>query len=170
MLGFRGLVLKNPISGKLEVDFPEAMRTPRRQLSLLFSCTIGLLLLATMTSIFFYKALLTEEADEKDDDDDGGSSSGDGGNAGKQDLALLLPALLNAVQIVVFGVLYKSVAQRLTEYENYKTMADHNVSRKGPNRKGDTEKKVGEECQNQPRQWPNGVEAGRGTGGGCERP
>jgi hypothetical protein len=39
---------------------------------------------------------------------------------------LLLPALLNAVQIVVFGIMYKSIAQVLTNYENYKTMNDHN--------------------------------------------
>ena len=53
--GFRGVVLKNPISGKVEVDFPDSLRTPRRQLSLFFTGACVLILVTVMTSIFIYK-------------------------------------------------------------------------------------------------------------------
>lgn len=49
------MVLKNPISGKVEVDFPDSLRTPRRQLSLFFTGACVLILVTVMTSIFIYK-------------------------------------------------------------------------------------------------------------------
>lgn len=42
----------------------------------------------------------------------------DGASAG----LLLLPSLLNAVQITVFGEVYKKVADWLTDFENHKTV------------------------------------------------
>ncbi len=38
----------------------------------------------------------------------------------------LLPPLLNAVQITIFGVVYGKIAEFLTEFENHKTILDFN--------------------------------------------
>eukprot|EP00615_Pteridomonas_danica_P004290 CAMPEP_0114374788 /NCGR_PEP_ID=MMETSP0101-20121206/35870_1 /TAXON_ID=38822 ORGANISM="Pteridomonas danica, Strain PT" /NCGR_SAMPLE_ID=MMETSP0101 /ASSEMBLY_ACC=CAM_ASM_000211 /LENGTH=830 /DNA_ID=CAMNT_0001528687 /DNA_START=1 /DNA_END=2493 /DNA_ORIENTATION=- len=104
--GFKGLVLKNPTNGRLEIDFPESKRRPRRLLSLGASATFIVVLLGTVLSIFIYKAILT-------------ASGATGG-------MLLVPALLNSFQMTVFGFLYKSVAERLTEFENHRSLAQHN--------------------------------------------
>jgi hypothetical protein len=100
--GFAGQVLKNHTTGVLEVDFPVEERGLRTRRTLAASGAMIFLLLVTTTLIFTWKAMLTN----------------DGASAG----LLLLPSLLNAVQITVFGEVYKKVADWLTDFENHKTV------------------------------------------------
>jgi anoctamin-10 len=104
--GFNGMVLKNPTNGRLEIDFPESKRRPRRLASLMASATAIVVMLGTVLSIFIYKAILTTS----------GASSGE----------LLIPAVLNSFQMTVFGLLYKHLAEFMTEFENHRTLAEHN--------------------------------------------
>lgn len=104
--GFDGFVLKNPITGKIEVDFPEEYRATRFRASCLLTSTMMVSLLGTITAIFAYKAILAR--------------------SGASSTMLLLPAALNAVQISVFGMLYKVIGVKLTDHENHRTIMAHN--------------------------------------------
>ena len=50
--GFNGVVLKNPVSGKLEIDFPETLRAPRARVSLTLSMSAIMVLAGTVVLIF----------------------------------------------------------------------------------------------------------------------
>jgi hypothetical protein len=100
--GFVGKVLMNPTSGNLEVDFPVDERGQRIRRTLAASGAMIFLLLVTTTLIFVWKASLTN----------------DGASAG----LLLVPSLLNAMQIFVFGEAYKMLADWLTDFENHRTV------------------------------------------------
>lgn len=104
--GFKGLVLKNPTNGRLEIDFPESHRRPRRFASIAASSTAIVVMLGTVLAIFVYKAILT-------------TSGASGGQ-------LLVPALLNSFQMTLFGVLYKYLAEVMTEFENHRSLIQHN--------------------------------------------
>lgn len=82
------------------------MRAPREVYSFVLSSTMIMVLIITVASIFLYKAILVRS----------GSSSG----------MLLVPAMLNAVQITIFGIIYEKVATFMTHYENHKTVTEHN--------------------------------------------
>lgn len=106
--GFIGVVTMDPVSGKIIVDFPKSLRFLRETFSEFVSLTMLVMVLGTVFAIFAYKAtLVRREAD-----------------FGMQ----LLPALLNALQITVFGVIYQWIAEKLTEFENHKTTKMHNAS------------------------------------------
>lgn len=93
------MILKNPATGKIEVDFPAAERRKKVIRTLAVSLSLTLLLAGVIGLIFFYRA-----------------ASGDP----------ILPPLLNAVQITIFGIVYGKVAEALTEFENHKTILDFN--------------------------------------------
>jgi hypothetical protein len=103
--GFDGIVLKNPRTGKLEIDFPTRMRRPRVQLGLLVSLALTTCLLITVSAIFVLKKAIGTDAPIR---------------------MQLLPAVLNSLQITFYDNLYKYVATRVTEYENHRTIAEHN--------------------------------------------
>lgn len=104
--GFKGVVLKNPTNGRLEIDFPASMRRPRKMATLAGSSTAIVVMLGTVLSIFIYKAILT--------------------TSGATGFTLLVPALLNSVQMTIFGLLYKQLASVMTEFENHRSLAEHN--------------------------------------------
>jgi hypothetical protein len=82
------------------------MRAPRQFYSFVLSTSmIGVLVIA-VASIFLYKSILVRTNSSRS--------------------MLLLPALLNAVQITIFGIIYEKVATFMTHYENHKTVTDHN--------------------------------------------
>lgn len=75
-------------------------------MSLMMSLASIVVLLGSVVGIFAFKAALTRD----------GASTG----------ALMLPSFLNALQITIFGVLYKSLAEVMTEFENHRTVLEHN--------------------------------------------
>lgn len=104
--GFRGVILKNVVTGKIEVDFPITFRAQRKRKTIAVSLMMIFVLAGTVFSIFLYKYMLTKN--------------------GASTLELLIPSLLNSIQITVFGFIYNYVAEALTVYENHKTQTDHN--------------------------------------------
>mmetsp|Transcript_29683 Transcript_29683/g.34946 ORF Transcript_29683/g.34946 Transcript_29683/m.34946 type:complete len:569 (-) Transcript_29683:973-2679(-) len=104
--GFVGFLLKNPISGKVEIDFPKSERVVRERRTIVISFMMIFVLAATVLSIFFYKYSLSK--------------------SGASSVELLIPSILNSFQITIFGVIYNYVADVMTNYENHKTVADHN--------------------------------------------
>jgi len=105
--GFQGIILRNLVTGQLEIDFPDNLRLPRARISLVASAVMIIVLLSTVAIIFAYKAVLTRDPTTNR-------------------AILLIPPLLNAAQITVFGVVYQKVAEVLTDFENHKTVQDHN--------------------------------------------
>lgn len=95
--GYHGIVMKDPTTGKLIIDFPNETKASRARATLAVSSTMIAILLGTTISIFFYKAALAKQ----------NASSGE----------LLIPAFLNAVQVGVYGVIYQYIATVLTEFE-----------------------------------------------------
>ena len=79
--------MRDPSTGQLEYNFPEHKRRPMRRRSLVTSAGMFLLLLGTVVSIFVYKAILYR--------------------TGAKGFFVVLPSLLNSVQITVFTVIYK---------------------------------------------------------------
>ena len=108
--GFKGQVVKNATNGMLEVDFPVDMRKRNMRLTLAASGSMMFLLLVTTTLIFSWKVTLTNSSKKSD-----------------QDL-ILLPSMLNAVQITIYAIVYKIVADKLTDFENHKTTNEHNAA------------------------------------------
>ena len=104
--GFNGVVIKSPVDGNLTLDFPKALRDPRSNLSHGMTTTMIVMLVACTASIFIFKAILIQT----------GASPG----------MLMVPSLLNSVQITVFGLVYKKLAKAMTDYENHKTVLEHN--------------------------------------------
>lgn len=104
--GFDGYVLKNPVTGKIEVEFPEEFRTSRSRASFFLSSTVLVCLLGTIVGIFAYKYILEK--------------------SGASSTMMLLPAVLNAVQITVFGIVYEFIGTKLTDHENHRTVSAHN--------------------------------------------
>ena len=104
--GFQGIILKNPATGKIEVDFPASERKRKVIQTLAVSLSLTLLLLGGVVLIFFYRYTLSKS----------NASSGE----------LMIPPVLNAVQITVFGIVYGKVAEALTEFENHKTILEFN--------------------------------------------
>ena len=82
-------------------------RLPRARVSLMMSLAAILVLLGTMFGIFAYKSALARS----------GASEG----------ALMVPSFLNAFQILVFGIVYKSLAEVMTEFENHRTVHEHHT-------------------------------------------
>jgi len=105
--GFNGVVLKNPTTGALEIDFPPHLRAPRARKSVLVSLTMLVVLLGCVVSLFAYKAILASDPDTPS-------------------WVLMVPSFLNAVQVTVFSTVYKKIAHILTNFENHKTVVEHN--------------------------------------------
>lgn len=101
-------MLKNPISGKLEIEYPESLRSPKAVASMFMSSTMVVVLLATIVSIFIYRSLLS------------------GGNPSAW--KLIVPCFMNAIQMTIFGVIYENVAVFMTDLENHKTIVEHNTA------------------------------------------
>jgi hypothetical protein len=95
--------------GGLEVDFPVETRGERVRRTLAASGAMIFLLLVTTTLIFTWKAELANDPDTNF-------------------YLLLVPSALNAIQITVYAVVYKEVADKLTDFENHKTVVDHNAA------------------------------------------
>lgn len=104
--GFVGEVVKNPTNGKVEIDFPASKRMDRKRKTISLNLGMIVVLIGTVLSIFVYKYSLVKS---------GASSS-----------ILLVPSALNSIQITIFGAIYNSVANWMTNFENHKTIADHN--------------------------------------------
>jgi len=88
--GFDGTILKDPVTGRLVIDFPEAWRRPRSWLTFVASMGMLTLLFGTVTLIFVYKAALKRR--------------------GAGTFESLLPSLLNAAQV---GTAARDKAQAL---------------------------------------------------------
>mmetsp|Transcript_49259 Transcript_49259/g.111764 ORF Transcript_49259/g.111764 Transcript_49259/m.111764 type:complete len:566 (-) Transcript_49259:236-1933(-) len=106
--GFQGIVSKNPKTGKLELDFPQRLRQPRQRSSLIVTFFCFAVLFAALISIFAFRATLRRS-----------HTSG---------FISLLPSAINSVQISLFSIAYRMIAERLTDYENHKTVDEHNGS------------------------------------------
>jgi hypothetical protein len=107
--GFKGQIVHNAVQGRLEVDFPQEERGNRMRRTLAASGAMIFLLLVTTTLIFTWKAVLSNDPNTNP-------------------YLLLLPSVLNAIQITVYAVVYKIVADWLTDFENHKTILDHNAA------------------------------------------
>ena len=59
--GFKGIVMRNPKTGSLEIDFPPSKRKVRVALSSVLTSALTCALLATVVGIFILKHNLTEE-------------------------------------------------------------------------------------------------------------
>jgi hypothetical protein len=84
--GFIGVVLKNPISGKVEFDFPTTERATRERKTIVISLCMIFVLAGTVLGIFMYKYSLSK--------------------SGASNAQLLIPSIINSFQITIFGVLY----------------------------------------------------------------
>lgn len=84
--GFVGVVLKNPISGNVELDFPISERTIRERKTILISLAMVLILAGTVLGIFVYKYTLSK--------------------SGASNSELLIPSVINSFQITIFGAIY----------------------------------------------------------------
>ena len=103
--GFKGLVLENPRTGMIEIDFPNRMRRPRVQFGQLVNVVLSTCMLLTVSAIFVFKRSIGPEDSQ---------------------FMQLLPTVLNSLQIMFYDALYKFIATRVTEYENHRTIAEHN--------------------------------------------
>jgi len=106
--GFNGIVLIDPKSGHLTIDFPREMRTQRARVSIMTILTCTVVLFATVVSIFTYRAALQRR--------------------GASDIMMLIPAFINSIQIIVFGIIYQRIAVWMTNYENHRSQLEHNSS------------------------------------------
>jgi hypothetical protein len=129
--------------GTLKLSFPPERRQGRVRAGLCLSVTIAAVVLAAMFTIFTFQTMLvtgkgswlgsshgggSSNSNNNDGDDDGSSdddNDDDDKNAAPWYTQLAIP-LLNALQIFVFAFLYQALAERLTEFENHLTVADHN--------------------------------------------
>lgn len=84
--GFVGVVLKNPISGKVEFDFPASERATRQRKTIIISLCMIFVLAGTVLGIFMYKYSLSK--------------------AGASNAQLLIPSIINSFQITIFGAIY----------------------------------------------------------------
>ena len=66
----------------------------------------SLLTAAQVISIFMYRSILARTTEDP--------------------AMLMVPSVLNAVQVTVFSAIYKFVGQKLTEFENHRTVHEHN--------------------------------------------
>lgn len=105
---FQGSVMKNPITGRLELDFPEPERLKRARVTSLLSVVLVFLLLGTVGAIAAFRIVLAKRT---------------GGGASQ--LTTLLPAILNSFQINLVGAIYDYIARWMTEYENHKLETKH---------------------------------------------
>ena len=104
--GFDGIVMKDPSNSKIIVDFPESWRANRARATFATSAGMFVVLLLTVVAIFTYKASLKDR--------------------GASTFELLIPAILNAIQVAIYGGIYKKVAAILTDFENHRTVLEHN--------------------------------------------
>jgi hypothetical protein len=102
------IVIHNPATGKLDIEYPPSKRARSNGLSMLVTYTMVVLMLGIVGAIFWWKAQLVN---------------------GKKEAPfwlLLMPSLANAAQISVLATVYQIIAEALTDIENHKTVADHN--------------------------------------------
>ena len=100
------VVQRHPATGALVHEFPPARARRSRLFSQLVTLVCVAVLLGTVLALFAWKSAL--EA------------------AGASATMQLMPAVLNTLQVSVFGVLYQGVAEHLTNLENHRTAAEHN--------------------------------------------
>jgi hypothetical protein len=107
--GFDGYYERLPDTGKVVLDFPEPLRRSRVRFGLCVSASVAAIMLGAVVGNFATKAALMKAT-----------------QGTERALAFVVPALMSAVQITLFGYFYEILADHLTEYENHRTSLTHN--------------------------------------------